>query len=465
MKTHLRCLRISSFVVLTLTSASLQTGVQPLGDRSAPFASDPLGGVQTQSARPEHSGRAVQTSPPAPLQGDAATARLKETGQYDSLMQAMQAARYAVETVQAAPAMAPAGECRAGNPAQALRCRFHADGLELQPAGTKASPGKLNLRLQGYGRATLAAATVDGVSARQNRVELSRDHGAVVEWYENKAAGLEQGFTVRQAPTGDGPLRLALAAEGDLRPELETQDMTAKFVFADGQAVLRYSGLKVWDATQRELAAHLEVNGQQLALVVNDRDATYPVTLDPLIASQQAKLTAGDGAADDRFGRSVALSGDTALVGVPYDDTAVGTNAGSAYVFVRSGTNWSQQAKLSTGDGAADDWFGYGVALAGDTALVGAPLHDTTAGTDAGSAYVFVRSGTTWSQQARLTAGDGAADDSCGYGVALSGDTALVGAPGHDTAAGGGCGQRICVCAQRHQLGPAGHAHRRRRRS
>jgi hypothetical protein len=150
--------------------------------------------------------------------------------------------------------------------------------------------------------------------------------------------------------------------------------------------------------------------------------------------SQQAKLTASDGAAFDFFGYSVALSGDTALVGAYADDIAAGANAGSAYVFTRSGSSWSQQAKLTAGDGAADDWFGYSVALSGDTALVGAYQDDIAAGTNAGSAYVFTRSGSSWSQQAKLTTSDGAAFDSLGYSVALSGDTALVGAYIDDSA-------------------------------
>jgi hypothetical protein len=144
--------------------------------------------------------------------------------------------------------------------------------------------------------------------------------------------------------------------------------------------------------------------------------------------SQQAKLTASDGAPEDAFGLSVAVAGDTAVVGARYDDTSAGTDAGSAYVFVRSGTTWTEQAKLTASDGAAGDGFGFSVALAGNTAVVGAHFDDTSAGTDAGSAYVFVRSGTTWSQQAKLTASDGAAGDGFGWSVALSGDTAVVGA-------------------------------------
>ena len=142
--------------------------------------------------------------------------------------------------------------------------------------------------------------------------------------------------------------------------------------------------------------------------------------------SQQAKLVAGDAAAGDGFGRSVALDGDTALVGAPYEDEG-GSVAGAAYVFVRSGGSWGQQEKLTAADTAADDYFGWSVALDGDTALVGAPLEDSV-GFDAGAAYVFVRGGGSWSQQAKLVAGDAAADDYFGWSVALDGDTALVGA-------------------------------------
>ena len=101
---------------------------------------------------------------------------------------------------------------------------------------------------------------------------------------------------------------------------------------------------------------------------------------------------ASDGAAQDYFGWAVSLSGDgsTALVGA-YDDTPAGTYAGGAYVFVRNGSSWSQQAQLMAGDGAAYDYFGNAVSLSSDasTVLVGAYAHDTPAGADAGSAYVF----------------------------------------------------------------------------
>ena len=143
--------------------------------------------------------------------------------------------------------------------------------------------------------------------------------------------------------------------------------------------------------------------------------------------SQQAKLTANDGAESDYFGRAVAIDGDTILIGATDDTHSSTSRAGSAYVFVRNGTAWSQQAKLTASDAGAFDRFGYAVALDGDTALVGAH-QDNDDGADSGSAYVFVRSGTTWSQQAKLTASDAAMNDYFGHAVALAGDTALIGA-------------------------------------
>ncbi len=149
----------------------------------------------------------------------------------------------------------------------------------------------------------------------------------------------------------------------------------------------------------------------------------------------EATLTATGGAAGDRFGGSVALSGDTAIVGAHLDDVGANTDQGSAYIFVRSGTTWSQQAQLTAADGASNDFFGYSVALSGDTAIVGAYGDDAGANVDQGSAYVFVRSMNTWSQQAKVAATDGATNDFFGLSVALSGDTAIVGMYGDDVGA------------------------------
>ena len=145
--------------------------------------------------------------------------------------------------------------------------------------------------------------------------------------------------------------------------------------------------------------------------------------------SQQAEMTDPGGSwPNDFFGGSVALDGSTMVIGSPG-----GNPGGAAYVFVRSGTSWSQQATLAASDGAPSA-FGDSVAISGSTVVVGAvPLVDWDSGT--GAAYVFVRSGTAWSQQAKLTGpGGGAPGDGFGNSVAIEGSTAVVGAPGHNSA-------------------------------
>ena len=186
----------------------------------------------------------------------------------------------------------------------------------------------------------------------------------------------------------------------------------------------------------------------------------------------QAYMKASNTEAGDAFGSSVAISGDTVVVGAPGEDSALTTvvhnllladelntangasGSGAVYVFVRSGTNWSQQAYLKASNAGGGDAFGASVAISGDTVVVGAPGEDghlltgstssppdnTTTGDGAsasGAAYVFTRSGTTWSQQAYIKASNAGANDNFGTSVAINVDTLTVGAPDED---GGGVG-------------------------
>ena len=170
--------------------------------------------------------------------------------------------------------------------------------------------------------------------------------------------------------------------------------------------------------------------------------------------SEQARLKASNAEADDFFGLGVAVSGDTVIVGAPYEDGAAGSapgdngaeSAGAAYVFTRSDSAWSEQARLKASNAEAHDAFGYSVAVSGDTVVLGAPYEDGAAGSGpgdngagrAGAAYVFTRSGSTWIEQAWLKASNAGADDECGTKVAVSGDTVVVGALREDSAAGAG---------------------------
>ena len=143
--------------------------------------------------------------------------------------------------------------------------------------------------------------------------------------------------------------------------------------------------------------------------------------------TSEIKLLPSDTASNDYFGYSVSISGNTAVVG------AYGNSGkGAAYILTRSGTSWSQQAKLTASDGASGDTFGSSVSISGDTAVVGAYLKNS----QTGAAYVFTRSGTSWSQQAKLTASDGASGDYFGSSVSISGNTAVVGVNGKTFSAG-----------------------------
>ena len=164
--------------------------------------------------------------------------------------------------------------------------------------------------------------------------------------------------------------------------------------------------------------------------------AAYIFTRSEGVWSQQAMLTASDRQVGDHFGVSVAdaASGDTALIGAYVDDVGANTNQGSAYVYQRSGSVWTEQAHLISSDGATEDYFGRAVALSsdGNTALIGADFKTINGNTRQGAAYIFTRAGAAWSQQTRLTDINGGGYSWFGTSVALSADgrTALVGADG-----------------------------------
>jgi hypothetical protein len=154
--------------------------------------------------------------------------------------------------------------------------------------------------------------------------------------------------------------------------------------------------------------------------------------------TQIAKLTASDAAASDYFGHSVSIDGDTIVIGAPYEDV-YGSNSGAAYVYTRNTAGsltagWTQRAKLTPNDGAAADYFGRSVSISGDTIVIGAGWDDDD-GSASGSAYVFTRNtdgSFGWTQRAKLTASDGAANDNFGECVSVDGDTIVIGARWND---------------------------------
>ena len=145
---------------------------------------------------------------------------------------------------------------------------------------------------------------------------------------------------------------------------------------------------------------------------------------------QQAKLTPDDADDGKNFGKSVAIHKHTAIVGAHLDSHS-GSKSGSAYIFVRDGNNWTQQAKLTASDAAARDEFGISVGISGSTAIVGSPFDDD-AGGKSGSAYIFGNNGGVWTERAKLTASDSAAGDEFGKAVAIDANRVIIGARLHD---------------------------------
>ena len=213
------------------------------------------------------------------------------------------------------------------------------------------------------------------------------------------------------------------------------------------------------------------VVGNQANNSAPNAGAAYVFTRSGITWSQQAYLKASNTGAGDFFGGSIAISGDTVVVSASWEGSnATGVNAtltgasgtqsdnsapdaGAAYVFTRSGSAWSQQAYLKASNTDAGDHFGISLAISGETVVVGAYREDSSAtgadgnqthnsATDAGAAYVFTRSGSTWSQQTYLKASNTGAGDEFGVSVAISGNTLVVGAWGESSNAMGADGNQ-----------------------
>ena len=143
---------------------------------------------------------------------------------------------------------------------------------------------------------------------------------------------------------------------------------------------------------------------------------------------EQIKLTPNDAQAFDKFGASVALSGNQALVGAYGSEVEGNSGAGAAYIYGWDGNQWVEQAKINATDPGTDDFFGWSVDLRRDSALIGAYSDDVDALSKAGSAYIFLWDGSQWVEGTKLTATDGAKEDRFGVSVSLGHNTALVGA-------------------------------------
>ncbi|MEZ5402355.1 MAG: BACON domain-containing carbohydrate-binding protein [Bryobacteraceae bacterium] len=327
---------------------------------------------------------------------------------------------------------ADSGEFRAANPAQGWLLRFDGRGVSVAPREASWSWG---LDLESFGRAKRNVALGPAAAVAGSGQTLTYRWGAgLEEWYFNDSRGLEHGFRVNARPAGDGPLAFRLAIRGGLRASIMTGSRGATFR-GDGAALV-YDGLQAWDAEGRPLPARMAARDGRVSIEVDDAGARYPLTIDPVL--REASIKNNPVTANERFGAAVAMSGNTAVFGAPWSFNA-SQGSGSAHVFIRSGSVWSLQGVLTPSNGETGDRFGEAVAIDGDTIVVGAIAEDsdpanpaTNTFPDSGAAYVFVRSGVTWMQQAILKTSDAQDSDSFGARTAILGDTIVVSATNED---------------------------------
>jgi MYXO-CTERM domain-containing protein len=322
------------------------------------------------------------------------------------------------------------------NPAQGLVVEL--DGGAVQIRSRHVSQGwQLGLQYVALGRAgkERPVGAVSGSLEIDRNAALWRYANGSDQWLVNGPLGVEQGFVLHREPDGAAggeELRLSLEVTGGLAPVLGPGGAYVSLRSSQGRPLLRYSDLFAYDADGVELSSRLEVEGETIALVVDDSSARYPVTIDPLIWTEVGKLVASDGLDLDWLGRSVAVSGETAVVGA-WRDSGDPAGLGVAYVYDRVATDpesWQEVAKLTPTDSEEGDDFGYAVGISGDTAVVGAYREDG-AGEDRGAVYLFQRDAggsDSWGQVAKVPGSDSVDFDIFGWSVAIDGSTVAVGA-------------------------------------
>lgn len=360
-----------------------------------------------------------QTVSAKSVQGDDAINQLKQEGSFDSLIEAVRTA-----------------QMKSGQ-TEAVNSSTYRQAAKL--IGSDTVPG------EGFGTSVSLSGNTVIVGSYRDDVGSNVDQGSAYIFVRNGLSWTEQAHLIASDGSSQDSFGDTVAVSGDIvvigacNDDVGlNSDQGSVYVFtrtsgtwseqahltaADGAAVDRFGLSVAISGNTAVIGATLNDIGANV-----DQGSAYVFVSDGVNWTQQTMLIAADGAASDQFGGNVAISGDTAVVGAASDDIGANTNQGSVYVFTRNGTTWTPEAKLNASDGASGDTFGSRVANSGDTLIAGARSDDIGSNPNQGSAYVFVRVGTVWTEQAKLLAMDGATNDNFGSSVGISGDTVVIGA-------------------------------------
>ena len=322
----------------------------------------PLTALSAKPSSVNQQKKVERTTAPRQLVGAEARAYLQQAGEGQSLMNAITAAGFGLKKQE----QGPMGEAGAGylgmSHVQNLNAWFADEGVTVRPTAAeekRESSWQLKMRLKafGYGDDLMTAPPIVSHHVKDNRIEYERGENfglriadfefsedslfnpkseipspKFVEWYENRAEGIEQGFTINERPTRNGTLqsgalRLVVQLNGELRAHAKNGGQTIELTDSQSKPALSYSQLTAVDAKGKLLPAHMEtnMNGSEINLVVDERSATYPIVIDPIVATLEKILDAGiNTQVGGQFGDAVAIDGDKAIVGSWLEDSPVG---------------------------------------------------------------------------------------------------------------------------------------------
>ncbi|MDF3026962.1 MAG: repeat protein [Fluviicola sp.] len=321
------------------------------------------------------------------------------------------------------------------NRSQNIRSYYSPGKLELQNRKDSLNHNwQATLKTIGvYADDKLIAAPQEQAGVAHNNNVIEYKHEGFTEQYINNTEGVRQNFIVESAPAGSKTLSISLQVKGVTVKPISS----ASVEFSNENQTLTYSDLKVWDAEKRTLNAHIEINGQELALVVDAENASYPVTIDPIVASgspTNANTALESNQASAGLGYSVSGAGD--VNGDGYSDVIVGahqydngqTDEGAAFIYHGSSGGIGTSAITTLESNQANAFFGTSVSNAGDVngdgyndVIVGARQYDNGQ-SDEGAAFVYHGSLTGISSTASSVLEGNVASANFGRSVSVAGD-------------------------------------------
>jgi hypothetical protein len=363
--------------------------------------------------------RSEQRREPKQLTGEAAQKYLQQPGEGQSLMHAITVARFGLKSQERGPFGETGGGYLGMSHEQNLNAWFADDGVTVRPTVSEQERERswhmeLRLKAYGYGNDLIPAPPIVSQHVKDNRIEYERrdcrlsiancrpakaavtslqspgnqlfqsaignPRSAIIEWYQNRAEGIEQGFTIYEQPDHNGALqsealRLVIDLSGELQAHAKNGGQTIELADSRSKPTLSYSQLTAVDAKGNQLPAHMETraNGGEITLIVDDRNASYPISIDPIIATVEKILDLPLTQTGAQFGDAVAISGNWAIVGFwLYDESPTKVDSGRVSIFERVGSTWNETAGLA-GGGSAHGECGYSVAISSTRAAYGCP--------------------------------------------------------------------------------------------